>query len=400
MSVEIQKMAATEIRTTLAIASLFALRLLGLFIVLPVLSLYAQTLPGATASLVGIAIGGYGLTQALLQIPFGSLSDHYDRKIIIGIGLTIFVLGSIMAALADSIWLLILGRALQGAGAVGSATIALISDHTRENQRTKAMAILGISIGGAFVLALILGPVLNHWLSVPGLFGLSAILGLLCFLVLGYGIPVTPYSQPRPSGSFAKQFKKIVTHRELLPLNLGIFILHAMLTACFVVLPILLKDQLHLPMQQQWQFYLPTLLLGCLLILPLLRYAEQQRYQHKIITSMIFLLVCSQLWLWQFHQHLLVMGIGLTGFFTAFNLLEANLPALISKIAPANCKGTAMGIYSCSQFLGIFVGGVAGGWIYGHFQPSAVFLFCAMLAFSWFSIILFIQRSFYNGKRY
>lgn len=392
---QLQRMTRLELRATLSIASLFALRLLGLFMVLPLLSLYAYDLPDATPHLIGIAVGCYGLTQAMFQIPLGALSDRFHRKFIIAVGLIIFIIGSFIAAHATSIWILILGRALQGVGAVGSSTIALITDYTRESQRIKAMAVLGISIGMSFIVALMLGPILNHWLKVPQLFELAAFLGILCLLIL-YKLPASQNQQPLPEASLAQQLVNILRNKDLMILNLGIFILHAIFTSSFVVLPIILNSHFAMPASQQWHVYMPSLIIGCLFILPLLRRSADEKQNQQIYYLMLTILLFSLLWLWKINLAQVDIIIGLSLFFAAFNFLEANLPAQISKLASADSKGTTMGVYSCSQFLGIFVGGILGGWIYGRFNPSMVFFFCAMLAFIW--VLFSLSRQFLKHK--
>lgn len=389
---QLEKMTRLELNATLSIASLFALRLLGLFMVLPLLSLYAQNLEGATPNLIGIAVGCYGLTQALFQIPLGNLSDRYNRKFIIAVGLIIFIIGSAIAAYANSIWLLILGRTLQGVGAIGSSTMALITDYTRENQRTKAMAILGASIGISFIAALILGSILNKWLKVTNLFEIAVFLGMLCLLIL-YKLPATHNTQTAPAGSIIRQLSSILKNKDLLLLNLGIFILHIIFTSSFVVLPLMLYDNFSMDASQQWHIYLPSLVMGCLFILPILRRSQVDKQNQQINNLMLTILLASLLWLWKINIAVVDIIIGLSLFFAAFNFLEANLPAQVSKLAPADSKGTTMGLYSCSQFFGIFVGGILGGALYGHFNPSVVFIFCAMLAFFWIIVSFLVHRS-------
>lgn len=377
-----------ERRAALSIASVFAVRMLGLFMVLPVLALYAQQLKGATPSLMGVAMGCYGLTQAICQFPFGLLSDRFPRKRIIAIGIIIFILGSIVAAISTGIWGLILGRALQGAGAIGSVTSALLADLTRESQRTKAMAILGITIGGAFASALMLGPLLSAWLDVPGLFWLSAGLG-------GIGMAILYRYVPNPDVVAVTAQRQVATaylaltlrNKALMTLNLGIFVLHAILIACFTVLPLLLKQELGLAATQQWQIYLPTLLLGVVCMLPLLRLSQHLRYQYQLMLVAIAALGIGLCLLWWQHSHWLTLSIALVIFFAAFNFLEAHLPATISKLAPAESRGTAMGIFSSCQFLGIFFGGILAGWLSGYQQATTVLLFCAMLAGIWFALV-------------
>jgi MFS family permease len=367
-----------ERTATLSLASIFMARMLGLFMVLPVLSLYAQQLKGATPTLIGLAIGIYGITQASLQIPCGMLSDRYNRKIIIAYGLIVFILGSIIAATADSISQMIIGRALQGASAIGGATIALASDLTRETERPKVMAIIGITIGGSFSLAMMLGPLLNQWIDVDGIFWISAGLGLAGLGILSFIVQ---------SLSSWQQFTSLLRNPALARLNIGVFILHAILTANFVILPLLLGHQHH-------YIYIPVLLVVLVLMLPLLRLAQRKTWLEPLSLGAIALLIISEIVL-KFsggQPGIIYIGIGLILFFTAFTFLEASLPSLISQIAPAQSKGGAMGIYTCSQFLGMFAGGMGAGWIYGHGTVQNVFMFCAILATLWLLMGLTITR--------
>jgi len=389
---------ALERRATLSLAGIFSLRMLGIFMILPMFSLYAHDLKGATPSLVGIAMGIYGLTQAGLQIPFGMLSDKYGRKQIITIGLLLFILGSVVAALADSITGVIIGRALQGAGAIGSTTFALVADLTREEQRTKAMAIIGMVIGISFSIAMVLGPILNNWIHVDGIFWCTAALALVAIFIL-HGVVPTPRvtSFHRDTQPVPELFSTILRTPELLRLNFGIFILHAILTACFVALPIALEDVAELHRQEQWTLYLPVLFFSFLTMLPLIIIAEKKRKIKQVFLFAISCLLVSQFFLWGFHHNLWSIALCLFVFFTGFNILEASLPSLISKFAPTKSKGTAMGVYSTSQFLGIFVGGTLGGWLYGQQHLSVVFIFCAIMAGVWLMVAARMQQPRYLG---
>lgn len=369
-----------EKRATIALASIFSIRMLGLFMVLPIFSIYAVHLSHATPLLIGVAIGIYGLTQAIMQIPFGMLSDYFPRKKIIAIGLCLFILGSIVAALSKSIEGVIFGRALQGSGAIGSVIIALLTDLTRIEQRSKSLAIIGMMIGFSFLLSMLLGPLLGNWFHLNGLFWLTALLGCLSLLILYQIVPTSPYASFPPQQSL-KNIAELFFHPELWRLNLGIFNLHLILTACFVVLPIIVS---HLLKQQySWSLYFLTLLISCSLTFPLLSYAEKHQRLKQTFVGAITCLTVTLFWLWLFHNHLYEIVIGLIFFFTAFNFLEANLPSLISRAAPPDRKGTAIGIYSSSQFLGIFCGGILGGWIYGHFAPATIFIVCGIIAGLW-----------------
>jgi len=379
-----QRMTANERRAATSLATIMSLRMLGLFMILPVFSLYADQLQGATPILIGIAMGIYGLTQGIFQIPFGMLSDFYGRRKIITLGLIIFVLGSIIAAQSDSIYGMIIGRALQGVGAVGSTIIAMIADLTRENQRAKAMAIAGVTIGLSFSLAMMLGPLLGNWIN---LFWLAAIFGAIGIVLLFTWVP-TPEkttwhkdTEPDP-----KQFTHLLKNPDLMRLNSGIFLLHAILTASFVILPLSLENLAGLSGKQQWLLYLPILLIAFLLSIPCIIIAEKKHMVKTFFLGAIATLGMAELFLWIFAHELLLSALGLLLFFTAFSVLEAYLPSLVSKSAPPAQKGTALGIYSCSQFLGIFVGGSLGGWLYGAVGLTDVYLLCVALTILWLLI--------------
>jgi predicted MFS family arabinose efflux permease len=374
----------TERTAVISLASVMSLRMLGLFMVLPVFSLYAIHLTHSTPSLVGLSMGIYGLTQALFQIPFGAWSDHVGRKKVNVLGLLIFISGSILVALSDSIYCVILGRALQGAGAVGSTIIALIADFTREDQRSKAMAIVGMSIGMSFSLAMLLGPALMTWINVPAIFWLSAGLGVLAILVLLF---LTPHAAPVVWHADAEpeihQFSHVLKNSALMRLNAGIFLLHATFTASFVVIPISLAHLAGLAGHAQWKLYLPILLLAFAGSIPLIVIAEKKHKLKQIFIGAILMLMLAELLLWFFAHQLLLSALSLLLFFTAFSTLEAFLPSLVSRTAPRNRKGTALGLYSCSQFFGIFVGGTAGGWLYGYAGLTDVYLFGVIMTAIW-----------------
>lgn len=377
-------MTPLERRGILSLVSIYSLRMLGLFLILPVFSLYARDLQGATPTLIGIALGAYGITQALLQIPFGFLSDRIGRKPIITLGLILFALGSIIAAMADTITGVIIGRAIQGTGAIAAATMALVADLTREDQRTKAMALIGLSIGLSFAVALAAGPVLNQWIGVPGLFWLTALLAVFGIAVLHLGVPQVTTShhhldvEPAP-----QQFLRVLGDSQLMRLALGIFILHLLLTASFIVIPLSLQDESGLDSAYHGYIYLPVLVTSILAMLPFIILAEKKRRMKEVFIGAVAVLGVAEL-VWRYFHPSLAVTIGaLWLFFTAFNLLEATLPSLVSKQSPAGSKGTAMGVYSTCQFLGAFVGGWAGGAVYGHFGFEGVFTFCAAMVAVW-----------------
>ena len=356
--------------------------MLGMFIILPVFALYAAKLPGgASHTMVGIALGAYGLTQACLQVPFGWLSDRWGRKRTIYLGLVIFALGSLVAALAQDVNMVIVGRIIQGAGAISAAVIALAADLTRDDQRTKAMAIIGMTIGATFALSMAAGPVLDHMIGVPGIFALTGFLAVVALLVVRFVIPdPAPVIAPKATVQQAS-FGSVMRDRQLLRLNYGIFALHSILMALFVVVPFALQE--HLPSGSHWRVYLPVMLGAIVLMLPPMLLAERKGLQKQVFVGAVVVLI-GALGLLMFADGALpALVAGLLVFFAAFNLLEATLPSMISKRAPAGAKGTAIGIYGSVQFIGTFVGAAGGGWLSQHHGTPAVFAFCGVLAVVW-----------------
>jgi predicted MFS family arabinose efflux permease len=382
-----------ERRATLALAGVYAVRMLGLFMILPVFALYAEGLEGFTPLWVGLAIGIYGFTQAVLQLPLGMLSDRIGRKPVIVAGLLVFALGSVIAALADSVQMVVLGRALQGAGAVAAALMALAADLTREEQRTKAMAMIGASIGLAFAVALVLGPVLAAWVELSGIFWLTALLALCAVALVIWVVPrPTRLSHHRDAQATPTQFGAVLADPQLLRLDFGILVLHLVLTANFVVIPLMLRDQGALAPAQHWLLYLPVIGGSFLVMLPFLLLAERRRRLKPVFVAAVALLAIAQLsFVWDQHSFF-GLAISLFLFFTAFNLLEASLPSLVSKVAPPDRKGTALGIYSTSQFMGIFLGGLLGGAAYGAFGFPAVFLGGTVLIGVWLVLAATMRR--------
>jgi len=379
-------MNALERRATTGLAAIFAMRMMGLALILPVFAIYAETLAGHTSFLVGLALGIYGLTQALLQIPFGIASDHFGRKPVILFGMLIFLGGSVVAALATTIEMVIVGRALQGAGAVAAAVIALLADLTRDEQRTKAMALVGMSIGGSFIIALFVGPMLYDMISVPGIFWVTAALAALGIVMLLVLIPTPDHAVPHAPP--LTQLLEALRHKQLLRLDIGIFVLHAVMTSIFVVVPLLLVKQAGIPGDKHWQVYLPVLLLSILIMVPLLVTAERTKKFRIVFPIAIALLAISQgVIYWNQHS---VWGIsaGLLLFFGAFNAVEALMPSLVSRIAPGDGKGAAVGVFSSSEFMGAFVGGAFGGALFGAYGAGAVFLFSALILGIWFLVSL------------
>lgn len=394
-------MTVAERRATVALAGIYALRMLGLFLILPVFALYAREhLAGATPILIGLAIGAYGLTQALLQIPFGMLSDRFGRKPVIIGGLLIFALGSVVAALSDSIAGVIIGRALQGSGAIAAAVMALAADLTRDEQRTKVMAAIGTTIGLSFAFALVMGPILDNWIGVPGIFWLTAVLALGGIALLKFGVPQPVQSRfHRETEAAPGQLKVVLGHAALLRLNGGVLILHMLLTASFVALPFALNDVAGLAPRHHWYVYLPVVLLAMAVMVPFVLIAEKKRRMKEVFVAAIALLVMAQAGLGFFHQSALAIGLLLFVFFTGFNVLEATLPSWISKIAPAANRGAAMGAFSTAQFIGAFLGGVTGGYLYQSYGLSSVFLFCALMAGVWLLFMLGMPAPAYLKSR-
>jgi predicted MFS family arabinose efflux permease len=360
--------------------------MLGLFLILPVFSLYAEGLAEVTPLLVGLAIGAYGLTQALLQIPFGMLSDRIGRKPVLIGGLLIFAIGSAVAASAETIYGIILGRTLQGSGAIAAVIMALAADLSREQLRLRMMAFIGISIGVAFTLAMVLGPIINHWIGVPGIFWLTAILALIGVLVVIFVVPTPRESyHHRDAEADPGQIGNVIREPELLRLDFGILTLHMSLTAMFLAYPLALRD-LGIDPGHHWMVYLPVMLLSMFAMIPFVVIAESRRRMRPVFIGAVTALVLASLVMYKFDTTLAGLLVGLFVFFTAFNLLEATLPSLVAKVAPGERKGTAMGVYSSSQFIGAFFGGALGGWLHTHYGIDGTFLYCAAMAVIWLMV--------------
>ncbi|MBA1378843.1 MULTISPECIES: MFS transporter [Pseudomonas] len=388
-----ERMSSGETRAASGLALVFAFRMLGMFMVLPVLATYGMDLAGATPALIGLAIGAYGLTQAIFQIPFGIISDRIGRRPVIYLGLIVFALGSVLAANADSIWGVIAGRILQGAGAISAAVMALLSDLTREQHRTKAMAMIGMTIGLSFAVAMVVGPLLTRAFGLSGLFLATGAMALVGVLIVAFIVPrSTGPLQHRESGVARQALVPTLKHPDLLRLDLGIFVLHAMLMSSFVALPLALVEKAGLPKEQHWWVYLTALLISFFAMIPFIIYGEKRRKMKRVLLGAVVTLMLTELFFWQFGDSLRALVIGTVVFFTAFNLLEASLPSLISKVSPAGGKGTAMGVYSTSQFLGSALGGILGGWLFQHGGLSVVFLGCAALAALWLAFAVTMRE--------
>jgi len=373
-----------ELRAAASLAAVFSVRLLGLFMIYPVFAVYARNLSGANPYLIGEALGIYGLSQGLLQIPFGLLSDRLGRKVMIVFGLILFGIGSTVAALSSSIGGAIIGRALQGSGAVGSVILALVADLTKEENRTKAMAMVGVTIGASFMIALVAGPIVANLVGVSGIFWLMVGLALLGVAITQWVVPNPPRVRVhRDAEAVPALIGAVLRDKELLRLDFGIFALHAMLTANFLVVPGLLRGTLELPVDDQWMVYLPVLLVSVALMLPAIIVAEKYRRMKGVFVSAVVVLVLSQAMLYFGAGNLFVLLAALVVFFSAFNVMEASLPSLITKAAPADAKGTAMGLYSSLQFFGIFAGGIVGGFAHQHGGNAGVFALTAAIAVFW-----------------
>lgn len=388
-----EPMLPDERRAALGLAAIFALRMLGLFIVLPVFAVAARDLTGGQdVAVIGLALGAYGLTQACLQLPFGILADHWGRKPVIACGLALFVAGSLICALADSISAMTLGRMLQGSGAISAAITALVADLTRDSQRSKAMAMVGGSIALMFALSLAVAPVIFGWVGLGGLFWLTCVLGLGAFWALFRLVPAAP---PLPA-VVPGTFRQMLVEPRLIRLNLGVFILHAIQIAMWVAVPALLIQLAGLPLQQHWMIYVPAVVASFFVLWPAMMQAERHKRMAQVFAFAVVLIGLVQL------GFVLLVGRENLGqllaislillliavFFTGFNILEALQPSLISRIAPATGKARALGIYNTLQSLGLFVGGAMGGWLLQTGGYAAVFAGCGLLALVWLIILV------------
>jgi MFS family permease len=378
-------MSSIERLFALKVSLIMSVRMLGLFMLFPVMSVYAGDYDNSTPFLIGIAIGIYGLTQALLQIPFGYLSDRFGRKPILIIGLLIFLLGSIIAANASNIIFIVIGRALQGGGAISAVLMAFLADSISEDNRAKANAFVGFQIGVAFMLSLIIGPIITSRIGLSGLFwviGLLSIIAMLIVFSLQYSKPVNYYRL-----SFGA-FKETLT-TELVTLDFSVFSLHLILASGFIVMPLLIMENQIVSMIDNWQLYLPAVLLSFVGMIPLIIVSEKFKKTKHILLLSIFLLIVSQIIFFTSNLNFSVFLLTLTIFFVAFNTVEAILPSLLSRTANPSKRGLAMGIFSTSQFLGTFIGGSIGGLIYDIYDLNSVFLFTIFVAIIWWFMVLF-----------
>jgi predicted MFS family arabinose efflux permease len=380
----------TELRATLSLAAVFSARLLGLFMIYPIFMQYARPLSGANPRMIGLALGAYGLTQGLLQIPLGLLSDHIGRKKVIVGGLLLFGLGSVVAALSTSIHGVLLGRILQGTGAVGSSILAMVADLTRDEVRTRAMAVVGITIGFSFAAAVLVGPPLAAAAGLSGMFWITAAFSLVAIAITILLIPTPDHLVPR--GVNWLTFKQVLHDAELLRLDLAVFMLHAILTAGFLAIPVTLHHALRLDAGSEWKFYLPVMAVAMALMVPAIIVAETRGRMKEVFVGSIAAIAASLAVLAAAPPSAVDVIIAVTVFFTAFNAMEAMLPSLVTKFAPASAKGAATGVYSSSQFLGIFVGGAVGGWMFAAKGVFGVFGLTIALALIWLAVAAGMRR--------
>lgn len=382
---EHDRMSPEERRAGASLAAIFGLRMLGLFLILPVFAVHAHDIPGGDdLTLVGLAIGAYGLTQACLQIAFGAASDRFGRKPVIVFGLVLFVVGSAVAALAPNIHAVILGRVLQGAGAISAAVTALAADLTRDQHRTKVMAMIGASIGLVFAFSMVAAPLLYALIGMSGIFWLTAALAAGAIVLVLKVVPDAP-PVPRPT---AGSFRDVLRDGQLMRLNAGVFVLHLIQTTMWVLVPAALVAAGGLPVAEHWKVYLPAVLLSFVFMVPAIVVAERHGRLKLVFNAAIMLLVIVQLGLMLFADGVWGLALWLTLFFVAFNVLEATQPSWISRIAAPQSKGTALGVYNTLQSAGLFLGGMLGGYLAQHHGAGAVNLVCALMALGWLGLAI------------
>ncbi|EIJ36628.1 MFS transporter [Thiothrix nivea] len=393
-------MNSLEWRVTASLAAIYAVRMLGLFMILPVFALYAETLPDSTPFLAGLAIGIYGLSQAIFQIPLGIFSDRVGRKPVIIGGLLVFAAGSVIAALAHSMWLIIIGRAIQGMGAVAGPTMALAADLTREENRTRIMAVIGMVIGLSFMGGMILGPIISQFAGVAGIFWLTMLLALAGIALVVLAVPTPVHStQHRDAGIIRGYLGKALGNASLLRMNAGVFIIHLVMTANFLVLPGIFEHGLSLPRAEHWKVYLPVFAGSFLLAIPLIIIAEKKHKIRILLLGSTVVLLLAEAGMALGHTQIAWLLAAFFLFFVGFNFLEAVQPSLVAKYSDVNTKGTAMGIFSSSQFLGIFAGGSLGGMVNNAWGATGVFVFSALVVGVWWLLALQLpQPKFYASQ--
>ena len=381
-----QSLNALEKRAAFSLASVFAFRMLGLFMLMPVLAIYGQSLEHVSPMWIGLAIGAYGLTQALLQIPMGWLSDKVGRKPVIIGGLVVFAIGSVIAAVADSIYWVTTGRALQGMGAIASALLALAADLSRDEQRPKVMAVIGLCIGLSFAVAMLLGPMVAASFGISGVFWLTAGLAILGIVIVSFVVPNALNRAPKgDTVASVVEIKRLAKHPQLLRLDIGVMLLHLTLTTLFVVLPGQLITG-GLVAESHWQLYIPVLFSAFILMAPLMIIAIKKQKEKQVFLLSILVLILSALGLILLPTSIMSIALCMLFYFIAFNFLEATMPALVSRIAPANQKGSAMGVFSSGQFFGAFLGGILGGYLAQIGEANTVFAAAAGVGVIWLLI--------------
>lgn len=384
-------MSALERKSSMTLASIYALRMLGLFLILPVFAIFARQLPdGGDRFLVGLALGIYGLTQAGLQIPFGIASDRFGRKPVMMFGMAIFAIGSFMAGASHTLTGIIVGRAVQGAGAISAAISAMIADSTRDENRTKAMAMVGMAIGTTFIISLVAGSLLYHVIGVPGMFMLTGVLAVAAIAVIKWVVPDVPMtSRAEQLGKGAA--RNSVFSPALLRLHFSIFVVNFTQVALFIVVPLALLRDAGIRTQDQWAVYLPVTVGSFILAIPGIIWAEARGYMRSVTVCSVLLMMLSMLAFAFTYTRPVPLVTALFFFFVSFNVMEALLPSLVSRTAPQSRKGLALGVYNTAQSLGLFAGGAVGGWVARYWAGEGVFLACAALAFVWVFVALFIR---------
>ena len=390
-------MSPSEIKSSALLASIYSLRMLGIFLILPIFSIYASELSGRpTEFQIGLAFGIYGLTQAILQIPFGMTSDRFGRKSVIYFGLLLFIIGSFIAGISEQIEGIIIGRAIQGSGAISAVLTAFLSDLTSDKSRTKGMAIIGASIGLTFALSLVISPILNELIGVPGIFLLMGVLAFIALGVVRFFIH-EPLNKKKIKSGNTDDIKSILKNFDLNRLNFGIFTLHASQISMFMAIPFYLINQGEISLNQHWSIYLPVLVISFIFIVPMIIISEKKNKVKESFIFSIALLFVTQFLFIYFSNGIVGIIMALIFYFIGFNYLEASLPSLVSKLAPIQSRGLALGVYNTSQSLGIFVGGSFGGLIANFYGYQGTFLFCSLLIMIW--LILSISMKMPINKK-